>query len=119
MLISRFAAAFLVTDFVESIAAYALGYRGKLFYEVLFLINLISNPALNYILSLMYLFKLYSLYHAVRVILEFAVVILEWRILYSVFKNNSKKLLLLSAVMNMASYGAGILLTVLGFWKLL
>lgn len=118
MLIGRFAVAFLLTDLVESIAAYVIGYKGKLFYGVLFLTNLISNPALNYILGIIHIFKLYNLYHAAGIVLEFAVVIFEWRVLYSVFKTDSKRFLLLSTVMNCASYGAGMLLDILGFWKL-
>lgn len=118
MTAARFAAAFAITYIVESAAAYALGYRGRLFYKLLFLINLISNPALNYILSLLYFFGLYSIYDAAEFILELSVVIFEWRILYSVFKKDYKKLLLLSAVMNGASFGAGLLLSIWGFWKL-
>lgn len=110
MMITEFFSALLLTVIIESIVAFIMRYRGKFFYLVLILVNIITNPAINFILLLVYQLGIYKLYIIAQVTLEIFVVIVEWKILKYAFPEEKKSLLLLSFSMNSASYIFGSLI---------
>jgi hypothetical protein len=74
------------------------------------LINVITNPLLNYLIAVNGYFHLISQTTILILCLEVAVVLVEWRLLVWVLGQNSRKMLLLSFVMNACSYLAGLLI---------
>lgn len=113
MPISNMLFALLLTIAIEGGAAFILGYRKKLQLLIIVLVNVITNPALNYILLLFRMIGYDVSFYPV-LMLEIAVVFTEWRIMAYAFKTDSKKLFILAALMNGLSYGAGILILGLG-----
>lgn len=107
---SSFIAALLLTIGAESLAAFLMGYRGRVFFAVLALVNLMTNPLLNYILLLVPMLGLERWYYPILALLELGVVLVEWRILRYALQREPKSLLLLSALVNAASFLAGVLI---------
>lgn len=99
--------ALALTELIEAITAYIMGNRGKRFYLTLFLANLITNPSINFIICLLYYFKV--LYFPIIIFLEILVVIVEWRIYKYIFPKK-KSLLLASIITNLLSYIFGLLI---------
>jgi len=94
---------------LEILVAVALGYKNKLFLLSIVLVNLITNPLLNYLLwvntSEHFLkIKIINLF-----LLEGLVVLAEWFLLAFVWRKKFKKILFLSLMMNLVSAGAGII----------
>lgn len=110
MILVHMLLALTLTCLIESATAYILGYRTLQIYIIILLINVITNPALNLIMQIVYLFVASKMALGWVITLELLVVILEWRILAYVYPENSKKMLLLSATMNAASYIGGIII---------
>lgn len=110
MIIIHMLIALILTDLIESATAFALGYRGLQIYIVILLINIITNPALNLIMQVVYLFFNRKMAIGWVLFLEILVVVLEWRILVYVYPKRSKQMLCMSAVMNAASYVGGIII---------
>jgi hypothetical protein len=110
MIVISLISAFLITAIIEFIVAYLMGYRGKDFYIILALVNVITNPLLNYVLLILYFFNLLYYDFAVIIILEILVVLSEWRILSWAMPKQDKSFLLLSIVINVSSYLVGVLL---------
>jgi hypothetical protein len=102
--------ALALTLIIEGAAAFLMGYRGKRFYSILILMNIMTNPAINYILTLFFLIGPQGMYHFAEVFLEAVVVLVEWRILSYVFPGKAGKMLRLSLVLNASSYLSGLLL---------
>lgn len=102
--------ALLLTEVIEFITAYILGYRGKEFYKTLALINILTNPLLNYIIQVLFFFKLLYFRFPIVILLEVFVVIAEWRIFYYVFSKESKSYLGLSVIINASSFLIGLLI---------
>ena len=75
------------------------------------MINLITNPILNYLLLVFGFLGIEVTLIRVS-LLEILVVIAEWRLLVYVFGSPQKRLLILSILANAASFLAGVLL----FW---
>jgi len=110
MIIINLISALLFTEIVEFIAAYLMGYRGKGFYIVLALVNVITNPLLNYIILVLYSYNLLCFRIITILFLEIIVVISEWRILSYALPKKRKSFLSLSIVMNTSSYLIGVLI---------
>jgi hypothetical protein len=98
----------LFTILVEVIVAIIFGYRSKLEIATVILINLITNPILNYFLLVDGQIRLISINLQLILFLEVVIVLSEWMLLKFTLKQSSKKLLLLSIVMNFCSVMAGI-----------
>lgn len=97
----------LLTISIEFIVAIAFFPKVKNLLKIIILINIITNPILNHILN----FIKYNLYYIyIEVFLEIVVVIIEWRLLYMVFKKENLKLFLLSLTMNTVSYIIGLII---------
>lgn len=110
-MLGRSLLALLLTLIIEAGVAYLLGFRTGRFLTALAAINVITNPALNYLLLVLaYLGTDISL--ARVILLEILVVVIEWQLLVYVFRSPKGRFLLLSIVANAASFFIGWLL----FW---
>jgi hypothetical protein len=109
MLLNNFLLPLLLTITIEGILAFALGYRGKVFFAVLVLVNIMTNPVLNYSLVLLYMFKLQQFRPVVLLLLEVLVVIAEWKLFRFALPKDAKALLVLSVGINLGSFLFGLL----------
>jgi len=94
---------------LEILVAVALGYKNKLFLLSVVLVNLMTNPLLNYVLWVntaghFLKIKIINLF-----LLEILVVLAEWFLLAFIWQKKIKKLLFLSLLMNLISAGTGII----------
>jgi hypothetical protein len=102
--------ALILTIVIEIIIAWLFMLRSKTELWALILINVITNPLLNYLMAVNGYFHLISQTTALILFLEAVVVLVEWRLLVWVLRQEKKKMLVLSFVMNAASYLAGLLI---------
>jgi hypothetical protein len=102
--------ALLLTIAIEVIVALLFGLRSKQELWTVVLINVITNPLLNYLITVNGYFHLIPQTTILILCLEVAVVLVEWRLLVWVLRQSTKKMLLLSFVMNTCSYLAGLLI---------
>jgi len=102
--------ALLLTEIVEVTVALILGYRRPREIVAVILVNLVTNPSLNYLLSLNNHFGIIR--HRLPLILfsELGVVLIEWILLVFALRRNKKSLLILSFTMNACSYLTGVLI---------
>lgn len=108
MLIINLLEALILTEIVEAITAYLLGFRGERFFKVLILINIITNPLLNITLNVLNNIGIYNF--VILIFLEVLVVLCEWRLFKFALGNSEKSFLILSIIINLSSYFAGLLL---------
>jgi membrane-bound ClpP family serine protease len=110
-MIGRYLVSLGLTLIIEGAVAYLLGFRKNHFFLALALINVITNPILNYLLLVLGFLGIEVT--LIRVfLLEIAVVIAEWRLLVYAFGSPSRRFLILSILANAASFLAGVLI----FW---
>ena len=102
--------ALLLTIAIEVIVALLFVLRSKQELWTVVLINVITNPLLNYLITVNGYFHLIPQTTILILCLEVAVVLVEWRLLVWVLRQSTKKMLLLSFVMNTCSYLAGLLI---------
>lgn len=107
IIIISFFAALLLTIIIELTAALLIGYRKRNEIITIILINVITNPALNYLLFVNRTLSLFEISIFVILFLELLVVLIEWRLLVFALKEKSNKLLALSIVINFCSYIIG------------
>jgi hypothetical protein len=104
------AEALVLTMAVEVIIAWFWGIRGKAGLAAILLINLITNPALNFLILLNSYLGVVKSTLIFILCLEVLVVFIEWKLLAYALRLNNKKSLALSICMNTASYLAGLLI---------
>ena len=104
------AEALILTIVIEVIIAWLFGLRSKRELLTVLLINVITNPLLNYLITVNGYFHLVSRTNLLILCLEVVVVLVEWRLLVWVLRQKVKKMLVLSVAMNAASYLAGLLI---------
>jgi hypothetical protein len=110
-LIFSYVAAFLLTEIIEVAVAILLGYRRKHEIGAVLVVNLLSNPLLNYLLFLNDHYGFMSVTNLGILLLELAVVLLEWAgLVFALRQRSAVRLLFLSAAMNSCSYFAGVLI---------
>jgi hypothetical protein len=109
-ILSNFLFVLCITIIVELVIVYLFGYRKKQEIIVIICINLITNPLLNYLLLLNHYFAFIKTNLTVIVFLELLVVLVEWRLLVYAIIGKSKKLFILSLLMNFCSYISGVLI---------
>ncbi len=102
--------ALFLTAAIEVGVAWLFRLRSKTDIITIILINVITNPALNYLLLVNGYFHLFRQTTILLLILEAVVVLVEWRLLVYVFRKNVKSMLALAVVMNGFSYLAGLLI---------
>ncbi len=99
-----------LTIIIETIICILFKYRDKYSFLSVIIINVITNPALNFII-LANTYYSFFVYNTISIlILEICVVIIEWLLLTFTLKYPSKKMFLLSLAMNIWSYSFGIIL---------
>ena len=106
----------LLTILVEEIIALIWGYRSRRDLLVVFLVNLVTNPAVT---ALRYLAGQYlpAPIHRtlILIFLEILVLLAEW-FLFRRFLSKGRHFFLFSLTMNAASFAAGFLLPVIMTW---
>lgn len=110
MIINNFIYPLVLTIIIECLIALILGYRTKTFFLAVVIVNLVTNPFLNYIIILLGYFKLTEMYLQVVIALEIIIVFAEWRIYYYIYLSKKRQLFLLSIATNLASYTIGLLI---------
>jgi len=119
MIYSYFLLAFILTLLIECTIMF-LVFKSKQFVYYIFLCNLLTNPALN-LITLEIGQKFGDFWYKVAIIiLELAVVIIEGRIIYTLCGFEAKKAIVVSFVLNSASFCCGFLISLLitYFYKL-
>ena len=102
--------ALLLTEIVEVTVALLLGYRRPREIIAVILVNLVTNPSLNYLLFLNDYFGMIRHRFPLILFLEAGVVLVEWALLVFALRGNKKSLLVLSLAMNACSYLTGVLI---------
>lgn len=108
MLISSYLAALLLTILIEVLVALIFGYKHKKEICSVILINLITQPVLNYFLLIDSYFSLVAVNIQFTLPLEIIIILVEWQLLVYTLKRESKSLFVLSLVMNLASFAIGL-----------
>jgi hypothetical protein len=102
--------ALLLTEIVEIAVALFLGYRRPREIIAVFLVNLVTNPSLNYLLFLNDYFGIVRHRFPLILLLEAGVVLVEWALLVFALRGNKLSLFVLSFAMNTSSYLTGLLI---------
>ncbi|MBV8212405.1 MAG: hypothetical protein JOZ08_04165 [Verrucomicrobia bacterium] len=102
--------ALLLTEIVEITVALLLGYRRPREIIAVFLVNLVTNPSLNYLLFLNDQFGIVRHRFPLMLFLESGVVLVEWALLVFALRGSRKSLFILSLTMNTCSYLIGVLI---------
>ncbi len=85
--------------------------------KTVILINVLTNPAMNYLLyGLRHLGWFNSVFSLQMILIEIVVVLIEWKLVEFATARRSWKILLYSALANGASYGVGLILICLNFF---
>ncbi|MFH5882470.1 hypothetical protein [Liberiplasma polymorphum] len=101
--------ALILTIVIEVCVVWALNFKDKIFIIIVILVNVITNPSLNLIISLSYHYTTTLMPFYVLLILEVLIILIEAIILFKVFPKYSFKLMLLvSSIMNITSFSIGI-----------
>ena len=109
-LINNLFFALFFTIVIELVVAFLFGFRKKIELITIVLVNLVTNPILNYFLLVNDYFSFWPRSMVLIIFLEVLIVLLEWRLLVYVRLEKTKKLLLLSALMNFCSYVVGVII---------
>ena len=105
---SEWALALFLTLAIELAVAIAFGFRTRRELSVVALVNIITNPALNFFLMAAYNLALIRPTLSLILFLELLVVITELFLLAYTLRKKPVDLLLMVAIMNGASFLAGI-----------
>jgi hypothetical protein len=101
----------ILTILIEETVIFLLGYRNKNTFLVVVLINVITNPIANYIVMINNIFNIIKPDISLAIILEVLIVYSEWKILEYALPNQEKQsYLILSIIINLASFSTGIIL---------
>jgi hypothetical protein len=110
MLASSYLVSLILTILIEVLVARTFGYRNRYETLAMILVNLITQPAVNYsFLLINTYFNLASLSMQATVLLEIPVALVEWQLLVYALQRNPKSLFVLSLVMNAASSIIGLI----------
>jgi len=109
-IISNLFLALFLTIAIELIVSFILGFRNKKEIIAIILINIITNPVLNYLLLINNYFNIFKANVFIVLFLEVLIVLAEWKLLVYIIEGKSYKLLKLSFMINFCSYIAGVLI---------
>jgi hypothetical protein len=101
------APALVLTVLIEVPVAWLRGLRGRRGLAAVVLVNLITNPLFNYVLLVVNQLASNRIYWSAAALLEVLVVIAEWRLLLWVLGGPSRRMLVTSVLMNVASFAVG------------
>lgn len=107
--------ALLLTVVIEVTISIIVGYRKKSEILTIILINLITNPIINFFLLTTFRLQTYQervqQYSIKNIIfIEIGVILIEWLLLMFALRQSPKKLLALSILINFCSYFGGVLI---------
>ena len=102
--------ALILTVLIELLVALLMGFRNKRDLECIALVNVITNPVFNYFLICYASIAKSRILDTYVFIIELIIVFVEYKLLKKVIKQNKSRILLLSILMNAASYFSGILI---------
>lgn len=105
--------AMLITSVSEVIVGLLFGFRKKHQVISIILVNLITNPLMNFFILTEHAMNGFSFIEVI--FFEVIVILVEWLLLFFALKEPPKKLFILSLVMNLVSFGVGYLITSLPF----
>jgi hypothetical protein len=117
--------ALLMTLAIEIPVGMLRGLRSAREIGAVALVNLITNPLLNYVVLVLYISGRMGAsggwaYWGTIALLELLVVLAEWRMLLWALGGSSRRMLITSVLMNAASFGLGLAIAALrpalGFW---
>ena len=108
-----------LTIVIEWAVVFLFGYRDRGVFLVVALINMVTNPLLNYVIAVINYLNLFEVTMPVLLIFESMVILAEWRLLNLATNEGSKKMLILSTAMNLSSFLLGLILQFLGNGRLL
>ena len=101
----------ILTIIIELSVAFLLGFRNRYLFLGVVVVNIITNSSLNFILAhTLAILDRFGMFYIL--LLEAIVVITEYLMLKSIFKNEKNSLFKLSLIMNTSSFLIGIIL----FW---
>ena len=103
---------FLVTVVMELAAALLLGLRDRRSLLVVFLVNVVTNPVVVFLLNVDFLYGLPVGRVPLTAFLEVSAVVVE-ALLYRLALKGERNPFFLALILNFASYGAGILINIL------
>jgi hypothetical protein len=106
-MLGRYALSLLLTILIETGVAYLLGFRTRWYLLTVAVINVITNPVLNYLLLVLGWLGM-DVTLALVIPLEILVAVAEWRLLVYVFGGPKGRLLILSVLANAASFLIGL-----------
>jgi hypothetical protein len=111
--LGSYAIAFLLTLVTEVAVALALGYRKRREIASVVWVNVFSHPLLIYLIWILDWLRSAPVNFSETLLLEAAVVVVEWKLLYyALVKQGKARLFLLSLTMNSVSFVAGLLFPV-------
>lgn len=110
-----FLAALIATIMVEVIISLLFGFRQRKALLVIVLVNLITNPALNAILLAINTYLQDQIAYIALPLLEMVVILIEGFLISHALNMKGAKPYVLSAVMNIASYGTYMIYMVFAF----
>lgn len=111
MILISLLTALILTILIEETGILLLGYRNKNTFLVVALVNVITNPTANYIVMTNNIFNIIKPNILLVIFLEVLIVYIEWKILEYVLPNQEKQsYLILSIIINLASFLTGIVL---------
>ncbi|HEX2994891.1 MAG TPA: hypothetical protein VHP14_08705 [Anaerolineales bacterium] len=110
-MLGRYLLALLLTILVEGCVAYLLGLRSRQSLLAVLAINVLTQPALNYLLLVLVYLNVNVTFMLI-IALEILVVILEWQLLVYIFRAPTRRFLAVSFLGNALSFLVGLLF----FW---
>ncbi len=100
-----------LTIAIECFIAFLMCYRDKIFLLIIILINIITNPILNYLILLNNQLNFLKNTFTIVLFFEILIIFIEWGILIYVFTDKDRKeLLLLSLIINLISFLLGLII---------
>lgn len=102
--------ALLFTVFIEEAVAVFFFRKERIGYLLVLLVNVVTNPAVNMIYTVINMYTRIPPYGAVVILLELLVIWVEYRLICHALNNRGKRWLVFSIAANAASYIIGLLL---------
>jgi len=109
-LVLALALALVLTIIIELGVAFLLNHKSKEKILAVVGVNLITNPALNFLIQLNSQLSMIQLNFYSILVLEIMVTVIEFLILAVLFKKERKQMLLLAVAMNITSFVIGLIL---------
>lgn len=101
---------FIISTLLEIAVACAMKYRSRKDLLAVLLVNLITQPTLNYLLFFSHRFNLMKIDFSEICVLEAIITLIEWKLLAYALDRKSSEIFLLSLAMNTTSFLTGYLL---------